>query len=183
MSATKLKSFANLPKWSGITRLEAAENQLTGSNLAELQQYSDTLAVLKLANNKISNLDDLKTLTSFKSLKNLDLVENPVTKIEDYRNKIFRLLPQLEVLDGRNTDNQSVQSSEEDEYGEEGEFDQNGDFISDSDDDEGVANGKKFGSDDEDDEDDFFGEEGEDDFEEDDDSEEVQAPSTKRIKK
>ena len=93
MSATKLKSFANLPKWKGIIRLEAAENQLTGSNLSELQQFSDTLCVLKLANNKIANLDDLKTLTSFKSLKNLDLVENPVTKIEDYRNKIFRILP------------------------------------------------------------------------------------------
>ena len=53
LNSTKLKSFANLPKWSGIVRLEAAENQLTGAELANLGQFSDTVAVLKLANNRI----------------------------------------------------------------------------------------------------------------------------------
>jgi hypothetical protein len=33
-------------------------------------------------------------------LKNLDLGENPVTKTEGYREKIYALLPELEILDG-----------------------------------------------------------------------------------
>ena len=102
LNQTKLKSFANLPDWKGIVRLEAAENQITGAELSNLQKFSDTLVVLKLANNKIHSIDDnlVKTLSSFKSLKNLDLGENPITKTEGYREKIFALLPQLEVLDG-----------------------------------------------------------------------------------
>jgi hypothetical protein len=36
LNGTKLKSFANLPEWEGIIRLEAAENMLTGSELVNL---------------------------------------------------------------------------------------------------------------------------------------------------
>ena len=174
MSLTQLKSFANLPKWDQLRRIEAAENQLTGSSLAELQQFSGSLQVLKLANNRIANIDEIVHLTSFKKLENLDLVENPITKVDGYRQKIFEKLPQLKVLDGRDQDDNSVQSSDEDEYGaeygEEGEFD---------------LDGKNFDSDDDGDDDGFgdFGEEGEDDFDEDDESEEVPAPSAKRQKK
>jgi hypothetical protein len=53
LNQTKLKSFANLPEWKGIVRLEAAENQITGGELTNLLKFSDTLVILKLANNKI----------------------------------------------------------------------------------------------------------------------------------
>lgn len=125
---TKLKSFANLPDLQGIVRIEAAENQITGAELSNLQKYSDTLVVLKLANNRILNIDEIKTLSSFKKLKNLDLGQNPITKIEGYRDKIFALLPELEVLDGHDKENQSVLSDiNQDSYGEEGEHDLYGD--------------------------------------------------------
>ena len=90
-----------MPKWDQLRRIEAAENQLTGSSLAELQQFSGSLQVLKLANNRIANIDEIVHLTSFKKLENLDLVENPITKVDGYRHKIFEKLPQLKVLDGR----------------------------------------------------------------------------------
>ena len=156
LNLTKLKSFANLPDWQGIVRIEAAENQITGAELSNLQKYSDTLVVLKLANNRILNIDEIKTLSSFKKLKNLDLGQNPITKIEGYRDKIFALLPELEVLDGHDRENQSVLSDfNQDSYGEEGEHDLYGD-----EDEDGVLrqNG----------EDDFsdYDEEGEDEFDE-----------------
>lgn len=156
MNLTKLKSFANLPDWQGIVRIEAAENQITGAELSNLQKYSDTLVVLKLANNRILNIDEIKTLSSFKKLKNLDLGQNPITKIEGYRDKIFALLPELEVLDGHDRENQSVLSDiNQDSYGEEGEQELYGD-----EDEDGVLrqNG----------EDDFsdYDEEGEDEFDE-----------------
>lgn len=156
LNLTKLKSFANLPDWQGIVRIEAAENQITGAELSNLQKYSDTLVVLKLANNRILNIDEIKTLSSFKKLKNLDLGQNPITKIEGYRDKIFALLPELEVLDGHDRENQSVLSDiNQDSYGEEGEQELYGD-----EDEDGVLrqNG----------EDDFsdYDEEGEDEFDE-----------------
>ena len=50
----------------------------------------------------------------------LDLEDNPVSKIEDYRNEIYKALPKLQVLDGHDKDNNSVYSEED--YGEEGEI-------------------------------------------------------------
>lgn len=49
----------------------------------------------------------------------LDLEDNPVSKIPDYRNEIYKALPKLHVLDGHDKDNNSVYSEED--YGEEGE--------------------------------------------------------------
>jgi hypothetical protein len=135
-----------------------------------LQKFGDTIVTLKLANNKIQNLDDLKTLSSFKNLKNLDLEENAVTKIEGYRNKVFGLLPQLEVLDGHDAENNSVVSSENDDsYGEEGELDLYGD-----EDEDGVfrQNGEDYSD---------FDEEGEDELDES-ESEDVKVPANKRPK-
>jgi len=82
-------------------------------------------------------------------------------------------------LDGRDKNDQSVKSSEEDEYGEEVEFDKEPGFINDSSDEDGDVDGDEEDLDD-------FDEEGEDDLEEeedDDESEEVQAPASKRVKK
>ena len=135
-----------------------------------MQKFGDTIVTLKLANNKIQNLDDLKTLSSFKNLKNLDLEENAVTKIEGYRNKVFGLLPQLEVLDDHDAENNSVVSSEnEDSYGEEGELDLYGD-----EDEDGIfrQNGEDYSD---------FDEEGEDELDES-ESEDVKVPANKRPK-
>lgn len=56
----------------------------------------------------------------------LDIDENPIAKIDDYRNKVYETLPNLSVLDGKNKDGESVYSEED--YGEEGEFDMDNDF-------------------------------------------------------
>lgn len=42
-----------------------------------------------------------------------------MSKIDDYRNKVYETLPNLNVLDGKNKDGESVYSEED--YGEEGE--------------------------------------------------------------
>ena len=49
----------------------------------------------------------------------LDLLDCPVTNIEDYRNRVFEFLPSLKSLDGLDKEGQEVDSEEEEE--EEGE--------------------------------------------------------------
>ena len=48
----------------------------------------------------------------------LDIDENPIAKIENYREKIYETLPNLNVLDGKNKDGESIYSEED--YGDEG---------------------------------------------------------------
>lgn len=61
---------------------------------------SPKLTHLNLSGNKIKDLDTLEPLKDFKYLKSLDLFNNEATTIENYREKIFKLIPSLKYLDG-----------------------------------------------------------------------------------
>ena len=50
----------------------------------------------------------------FKSLKNLDLFNCEVTEIENYREKVFALLTNLQYLDAYDKDNHEVDDDDED---------------------------------------------------------------------
>ncbi len=58
------------------------------------------LTHLNLSGNKIKDLDELAPLAKLSNLRNLDLFNCEVTKIESYRDKVFKLLPTLKFLDG-----------------------------------------------------------------------------------
>lgn len=61
---------------------------------------SPKLTHLNLSGNKIKDLDALQPLKEFKNLKSLDLFNNEATSIDNYREKIFSLIPSLKCLDG-----------------------------------------------------------------------------------
>lgn len=70
------------------------------SNGLNLLTTSPKLTHLNLSGNKIKDLDTLEPLKDFKYLKSLDLFNNEATTIENYREKIFKLIPSLKYLDG-----------------------------------------------------------------------------------
>lgn len=59
----------------------------------------------------------------FKSLKNLDLFNCDVTQIENYREKLFQLIPSLKFLDGFDSEDREAEDSEIDEDDDEKEVD------------------------------------------------------------
>lgn len=61
---------------------------------------SPKLTHLNISGNKIKDLEELKALENFKSLQVLDLFNNDATSIDNYREKIFALIPSLKYLDG-----------------------------------------------------------------------------------
>jgi acidic leucine-rich nuclear phosphoprotein 32 family protein A/C/D len=67
---------------------------------------------LNLSGNKIKDAEELAPLAHLTSLRNLDLFNCEVTKIDGYREKIFKLLPSLKFLDGFD---QNEQEDEEDD--------------------------------------------------------------------
>lgn len=191
---TSLKGF---PKLSSLKKLELSDNRISGG--LNLLQSSPKLTHLNLSGNKIKDLDTLQPLKEFKNLKNLDLFNNEVTNLDNYREKVFSLIPSLRYLDGFDIHDREADDTEGEDDEVNGNEDGDGDAneedseeVSDEEDDEdlddgvGLATVYKVGLEDDSDEDDFLcdGEEEEDDDDgEDDEPEEEEESSPARGKK
>ncbi|XP_041970684.1 acidic leucine-rich nuclear phosphoprotein 32 family member A isoform X1 [Aricia agestis] len=119
---TSLKGFPNLPK---LWKLELSDNRI--SNGLNFLSGCKKLAHLNLSNNKIKDLETLKPLQDFENLKNLDLYNNDVTNIEDYRSKMFAFMPSIKYLDGFDKDDREAEDDEEGDDGEDDELNGNND--------------------------------------------------------
>lgn len=70
---------------------------------------------LNLSGNKIKDLEELKTLESFKELELLDLFNNEATAIDTYRQQIFTMIPSLVYLDGFDVNDVEAESDGDDD--------------------------------------------------------------------
>ena len=106
-----------------------ADNKIEGDSLADVCRFKETLVVLKISNNRISTIEQVKQLAPCSELTNLDLSENEVCKIDKYREMVYEALPNVQVLDGHDRDGNSYISDDEEDYGEEGELDMDNDAL------------------------------------------------------
>ncbi|EDW77183.1 uncharacterized protein Dwil_GK22070 [Drosophila willistoni] len=107
---TTLKGFPKLPN---LKKLELSDNRI--SNGLNYLTTSPKLQYLNLSGNKIKDLETLKPLEEFQKLAVLDLFNNDATQVENYREKIFKMLPSLTFLDGFDCNDEEVQSEGEDD--------------------------------------------------------------------
>ena len=112
----------------------------------------------------------LSALSQLTNLRNVDLFNCDVTHVDDYREKIFKLLPQLKYLDGFDQNEQEEDEFEDDEGGSDDDEDEDDDGEEDEDDDEGDEDEVEGDEDDEDDDDE---DEEEDEGDEDENDEDV----------
>ncbi|XP_058829844.1 acidic leucine-rich nuclear phosphoprotein 32 family member A isoform X1 [Topomyia yanbarensis] len=111
-----LKSFPKLPN---LRKLELSDNRI--SNGVSHLTGSPKLTHLNLSGNRIKDFEELKPLKELENLEVLDLFNNEVTTTEDYRDKIFELIPSLKYLDGFDKEDTEAPSDEEDEVNGGGE--------------------------------------------------------------
>ncbi|XP_063226585.1 acidic leucine-rich nuclear phosphoprotein 32 family member A [Bacillus rossius redtenbacheri] len=104
---TNLKGFPKLPN---LEKLELSDNRISGG--LNLLYTSPKLTHLNLSGNKIKDLDTLEPLKVFENLKYLDLFNNEATSIDDYREKVFNLIPSLKYLDGFDMEDKEAEDSE-----------------------------------------------------------------------
>lgn len=117
-----LKSFPKLPS---LRKLELSDNRVS-SGMSHLAG-SPKLTHLNLCGNRIKEFDELKPLKELKNLEVLDLFNNEVTMTENYRDKIFELIPSLKYLDGFDKEDAEAPSDEEDEANGGGESEEDDD--------------------------------------------------------
>lgn len=180
---TSLKGF---PKLASLKKLELSDNRISGG--LNLLHSSPKLTHLNLSGNKIKDLDTLQPLKEFENLRSLDLFNNEVTNVDNYREKVFSLISSLRYLDGFDTDDREVEDSEgeDDEVNgnEDGDGDANEDDseeVSDEEDDDdrddgaiGLENVYKEGLEDDSDEDEFLCDEEEEEDDDDDNEDDHQ---------
>ncbi|XP_075165890.1 acidic leucine-rich nuclear phosphoprotein 32 mapmodulin isoform X1 [Haematobia irritans] len=118
---TTLKGFPKLPN---LKKLELSDNRI--SNGLHYLNTSPKLQYLNLSGNKIKDLEALKPLAEFKQLAILDLFNNEATQIENYREKIFEMVPSLQFLDGFDCNDVEAPSEGDDE-------EENGNYSEDDD--------------------------------------------------
>ena len=118
----QLKSLKNLPNIPSIEEVQFSDNHISGNELSYLLIYPK-LTKIKLCNNLIKEIKDLKCFQELKDLSSLDLSECPVTLLPQYREKMFEMLPQLKYLDlvSKTGENCSELDDQEDEEEEEEE--------------------------------------------------------------
>lgn len=127
---TSLKGF---PKLQNLRKLELSDNRIS-SGLNNLTGCVN-LTHLSLSGNKIKDFEPLESLKDLANLKSLDLFNCEVTNAEDYREKVFELLPNLKYLDGYDRDDQEAEDDEDEDGVDDEEFDEDEEGDDDGDDD------------------------------------------------
>ncbi|ORX34092.1 hypothetical protein BCR36DRAFT_588565 [Piromyces finnis] len=72
------------------------------------------LKELHLGNNFLKEFSDIENLKSLFHLNNLNLKGNPVTKLENYKEKILDLIPSLKVLDEQENEENKEENNDND---------------------------------------------------------------------
>lgn len=179
LSICKLNSLSNLPDLPKLSKIELSDNHIKGKELSNLCKYKN-LVDLRMANSDIENFEEIKCLENLSELTNIDFSENPISKIKDYREKMFQNFKKLKYLDGTDKNGNPFEE-DDDEEDEEDELEEDKGFIDDE---------KKEGDeeDEADDEDEIEGKNDNDDDEEDEqkeeeDEDEIKNPNPSKKKK
>eukprot|EP00062_Callorhinchus_milii_P026223 gi/632988087/ref/XP_007882914.1/ PREDICTED: acidic leucine-rich nuclear phosphoprotein 32 family member E-like isoform X2 [Callorhinchus milii] len=109
-----LKSLAKLPNLHKLLKLELSDNSILGG-LELMTEKCPNLVYLNLSSNKIKDYSTVEPLKNMAQLKSLDLYNCDISNPSDYRQNIFKLLPQITYLDGFDRDDQEAPETDEDE--------------------------------------------------------------------
>ncbi|XP_042473431.1 acidic leucine-rich nuclear phosphoprotein 32-related protein-like [Zingiber officinale] len=118
-----VSSLEKFPRLQNLQRLILSDNRIGGGLEFLVEAGMDSLRDLDLSNNRIQFLEDLSPLAQLR-LVSLDLYECPVTRVKDYRSRVFGMIRTLKYLDKLDADENERPESDEEEEEEEEEEDE-----------------------------------------------------------
>lgn len=119
-----VSSLEQFPRLQNLQKLILSDNRIAGGLEFLVHAGLDSLRDLDLSNNRIQEIDDLRPLAELR-LVSLDLYECPVTRVKDYRSRVFGLIKSLKYLDKMDVDeNERPESDDEDDDDEDEDDDE-----------------------------------------------------------
>lgn len=104
-----------VPRLRNLQKLTLSDNKIADRLKFLVEAGLDSLRDFDLSNSRIQCIEDLAPLASLK-LVSLDLYECPVTRVKDYRSRVFALIKSLKYLDKMDVEeNERLESDDEDE--------------------------------------------------------------------
>jgi hypothetical protein len=141
MAGVGVTSLEGFPRLRNLIRLTLSDNRIAGGLDHLVAAGLSSLRDLDLSNNRIQDVDVLAPLAALR-LVSLDLYECPVTRVKDYRSRVFGLIRTLKYLDKMDADENERPESDDDDDDGDGEEDDDEDDDEDEDPGSGeVANG------------------------------------------
>lgn len=122
---TGVSSLEQFPRLPNLEKLILSDNRIAGGLEFLVEAGLDSLRDLDLSNNRIQYIEDLAPLAQLK-LVSLDLYECPVTRVKDYRSRVFGLIKSLKYLDKMDADENERPESDDEEDEEDEEEDDPG---------------------------------------------------------
>ncbi|KAJ7952982.1 acidic leucine-rich nuclear phosphoprotein 32-related protein [Quillaja saponaria] len=136
-----VSSLEQFPRLRNLLKLILSDNRIAGGLEFLVQAGLESLRDLDLSNNRIQYIEDLAPLAQLK-LVSLDLYECPVTRVKDYRSRVFGLIKSLKYLDKMDAEeNERPESDDEEEEDEDDEDDPGSGEIDGEDRPHGISNG------------------------------------------
>lgn len=118
---TGVFSLEEFPRLRNLQKLNLSDNRIAGGLEFLVDAGLNSLRDLDLSNNRIQDIDDLRPLAELR-LVSLDLYECPITRVKDYRSRVFGLIRSLKYLDKMDAEgNERPESDDEEEDDEEDE--------------------------------------------------------------
>ncbi|KAJ0981922.1 hypothetical protein J5N97_010177 [Dioscorea zingiberensis] len=119
-----VSSLEKFPRLRNLQRLILSDNRIAGGLEFLVEAGLESLRDLDLSNNRIQFLEDLAPLARLR-LVSLDLYSCPVTKVKDYRSRVFGMIRSLKYLDKMDADeNERPESDDDDEDDDEEDEDE-----------------------------------------------------------
>lgn len=98
LTNNQLTSLEDFPILKRLTTL-IANNNLISKVDQQISTCLPNLSSLILTNNNISSFQEILHFSKCKNLERMSLMENPISKMENYRYIIIAFIPQLKFLD------------------------------------------------------------------------------------
>ena len=134
LAGCKLNTVSNLPPMPRLRALNLNDNNLKDDDLLVFRDNRH-LKYLYLAGNRIATVGAIEKLNGNLQLKMIDVFGCPVAKTGGYRDALFKMFPNLQLIDYTTADDEEisyVQSEDTESEDEEAEGADEGDLIDDT---------------------------------------------------